>query len=269
MSPLDHKLLPVFLEEALENLSAIESALEAPTDREALERGFRAAHTIKGTSALVKLAAPSTVARRLEDAFEALMESGTAPAPAESEALRYAGSVLREMVEGAQAGVEPATVAAEEADRRLQDAAAAVPASSLRIAPQEPAPQEPVAEQPSLLLGAGFACCRFRVAGRPFFLAIAEMVEISECPPLIPLPLAPSHLPGLVNLRGSVLPVIDLAPLKGEPPTEASGAYLVVAGASGERAAFLSEELPSLALEGEGEGIDLAAFIARHRVGAA
>ena len=272
MSPLDHKLLPVFLEEAMENLIAIEGALATPTDKEAMEKGYRAAHTIKGTAALVKLSAPSTVARRLEDAFEALQQSAAQPSPDEQDALRHAAAVLRSMIEGASAGIEPQESATEDVDRRLQSAAAATPSPSFDIVPALNAhppetPETPETPEPPQLPAAGFACCRFRVAGRPFFLAMTDMVEIAECPPLTPLPLAPPYLPGLANLRGSVLPIIDFAPLRGAPPTEASGGYLVVAASGGERIAFLSEEMPALALAGEGERVDVADFIARHRVG--
>ena len=69
------ELLEYFLAEAEDYLNVLSFGipqLENSTDRNAiLEELFRAAHTLKGASAIVKLGVTSRIAHRMEDIFEA------------------------------------------------------------------------------------------------------------------------------------------------------------------------------------------------------
>lgn len=63
--------------------------------------------------------------------------------------------------------------------------------------------------------------CAFTLAGHRFAVDVADAREVVMLASITPLPLAPSFLLGLANLRGSVMPVVDLGPLLGLPPREA------------------------------------------------
>jgi purine-binding chemotaxis protein CheW len=77
----------------------------------------------------------------------------------------------------------------------------------------------------------------FSLGGQPYALSIAEVTEIIEFRPLTAVPMAPTGVRGVLNLRGRVVPVIDLATRFGAPPTEAgdrSGIVIVrTSGAAG------------------------------------
>jgi purine-binding chemotaxis protein CheW len=62
----------------------------------------------------------------------------------------------------------------------------------------------------------------FGIAGQLFGLDIMTIREIRAWSPVTRLPRVPDHIAGVVNLRGAVLPVIDLSVRLGWPPTEAT-----------------------------------------------
>jgi len=59
----------------------------------------------------------------------------------------------------------------------------------------------------------------FRCGGRGFAVNIMDVREIRSWSEPTPLPHAPPFMKGMVNLRGSVLPVMDLAQRLGQEPT--------------------------------------------------
>lgn len=50
----------------------------------------------------------------------------------------------------------------------------------------------------------------FRIGGEHFAIQAVSLRQILESPPIVPLPNAPPHLLGIINLRGEILAVIDL-----------------------------------------------------------
>lgn len=62
----------------------------------------------------------------------------------------------------------------------------------------------------------------FGVAGQRFGIDIMTVREIRAWSPVTQLPRVPNHVTGVVNLRGAVLPVIDLATRLGWSPTDAT-----------------------------------------------
>lgn len=60
----------------------------------------------------------------------------------------------------------------------------------------------------------------FRLGGETYALEILHIKEIIEYGGLTEVPLMPRFLRGVINLRGAVVPVIDLAVRFGRPPTE-------------------------------------------------
>lgn len=53
--------------------------------------------------------------------------------------------------------------------------------------------------------------CVFRAGRERFCLAVLDVEEVVEWPRLTKLPLGPAFLMGIFNLRGSIVPVIDIA----------------------------------------------------------
>ncbi len=53
--------------------------------------------------------------------------------------------------------------------------------------------------------------CIFRAGRERFCLAVLDVEEVVEWPPLTPIPLAPAFLMGIFNLRGAIVPIIDIA----------------------------------------------------------
>ena len=58
----------------------------------------------------------------------------------------------------------------------------------------------------------------FSLAGVACAVDVAQVREISRCPPLAPLPHAPVLIEGVVELHGVVLPVVDLGRVLGRAP---------------------------------------------------
>jgi purine-binding chemotaxis protein CheW len=50
----------------------------------------------------------------------------------------------------------------------------------------------------------------FELGGTLYAVEVAHVLEIVRCPPLAPLPHAPALIEGVVDLRGVVLPIVDL-----------------------------------------------------------
>src|SRR5262245_56211381 len=51
----------------------------------------------------------------------------------------------------------------------------------------------------------------FELADTLYAVDVAQVVEIVRCPPLVRLPFAPRLSEGVIDLRGVVLPIVDLA----------------------------------------------------------
>ncbi len=55
------------------------------------------------------------------------------------------------------------------------------------------------------------SCVEFVLDGRHFALPLENVKEIISRPEITPLPMASRHVRGIINLRGDVIPVVDLA----------------------------------------------------------
>lgn len=75
----------------------------------------------------------------------------------------------------------------------------------------------------------------FRCGGQGFAVDIMAVREIRSWSRPTPLPHAPSYMRGMVNLRGSVLPVMDLAERLGQPPTKDSLRNVIIVVQQGHR----------------------------------
>lgn len=68
----------------------------------------------------------------------------------------------------------------------------------------------------------------FRVGTQEFCIDIMTVREIRGWTPATPLPHAPGYLRGVVNLRGAVLPIIDLAERIGLGRTEPTAQHVII-----------------------------------------
>jgi purine-binding chemotaxis protein CheW len=75
----------------------------------------------------------------------------------------------------------------------------------------------------------------FRVAQQEFCIEVMSVREVRGWTPVTPLPNAPSYVCGMVNLRGAVLPVVDLGARIGLPPAEPTGRHVIIVTWIGEQ----------------------------------
>ena len=67
------------------------------------------------------------------------------------------------------------------------------------------------------------------MGGRPFAVDIADAREVVVLDATTPVPGAPASVIGVMNLRGNVLPVVEVRPLLGLPVRTSSDRALVLA----------------------------------------
>ena len=68
----------------------------------------------------------------------------------------------------------------------------------------------------------------FRIGSQEFCIDIMAVREIRGWTPATPLPHAPGFVRGVINLRGAVLPIIDLAERLGFAPAEPSARHVII-----------------------------------------
>jgi purine-binding chemotaxis protein CheW len=87
---------------------------------------------------------------------------------------------------------------------------------------------------------------RVRVGSEHYAFGIEDVLEVAELGEVTPVPGAPHGVLGARNLRGLVLPVVDLAQVL-EAPGEAPAAGLVVTEHDGRHAGLTVTELGNVA----------------------
>jgi purine-binding chemotaxis protein CheW len=87
---------------------------------------------------------------------------------------------------------------------------------------------------------------RFRVGDENFALPVGQVLEVADLGQLAPVPGAPRAVLGVRNLRGHVLPVIDLAVVLGTA-NASPGARLVIAEEAGRRAGLAIDQVTDVA----------------------
>lgn len=75
--------------------------------------------------------------------------------------------------------------------------------------------------------------CVFRAGRERFCLSVLDVEEVVEWPNLTKMPLAPPFLMGIFNLRGGIVPIVDIAFTEGRRP-DLSPRHVVVASLRGE-----------------------------------
>jgi two-component system chemotaxis sensor kinase CheA len=141
------KFLARFVEEAREHCSRISDALldleKASGDAETLNSLFRSAHTIKGSSRMMKLQSISELAHHMEDVLDAVRSGRMSLTSSLSDILFRGVDALSAMLDKVAAGEQ-----LPEAPKALCDELTAVAASGAPGEEQHPSPSAPVVAEP-------------------------------------------------------------------------------------------------------------------------
>jgi purine-binding chemotaxis protein CheW len=68
----------------------------------------------------------------------------------------------------------------------------------------------------------------FRIGDQEFCVNIMAVREIRGWTPATPLPHAPPHVLGVINLRGAVLPIVDLSARLGMKPSQPTVRHVII-----------------------------------------
>lgn len=93
----------------------------------------------------------------------------------------------------------------------------------------------------------------FRVAGQDFCIDIGSVREIRGWTPTTVLPHAPDYIKGVMNLRGAVLPVVDLSARLGLGTAAPSERHVVIIANIGNKTVGLLVDAVSDILSAPGE----------------
>jgi purine-binding chemotaxis protein CheW len=76
----------------------------------------------------------------------------------------------------------------------------------------------------------------FHLANEEFGIGVLKVLEIMELPEITAVPQTPAHIKGVINLRGKVVPVIDLRLKFGMPAEYTQRTCIIVIQVQGESA---------------------------------
>ncbi|MET0359414.1 MAG: chemotaxis protein CheW [Pararhizobium sp.] len=85
----------------------------------------------------------------------------------------------------------------------------------------------------------------FRIGDQEFCVDIMSVREIRGWTPATSMPHTPGYMLGVINLRGAVLPIIDLAARLGMNPAEPTVRHVIIVAQSGQRIVGLLVEAVS------------------------
>ncbi len=77
----------------------------------------------------------------------------------------------------------------------------------------------------------------FAIGGQEYCIDVRSVREIRGWTPATPIPQTPNYILGVINLRGAVMPVLDLRQRLGVGPTEPSPRHVIVVIEHGSRMA--------------------------------
>jgi len=128
--------------------------------------------------------------------------------------------------------------------------------------PPEPAPVQAAAEAPSTApretiseeatIEAGLREAReiklvgFRVAGQELAVPIAQVQEVIRAVPVTRLPAAPSHILGILNLRGRVAPMVNMADLMDFSGPRGENRFIIVCRGRGMLVGLMVEAIAAM-----------------------
>ncbi|KQV68392.1 chemotaxis protein CheW [Rhizobium sp. Root1220] len=68
----------------------------------------------------------------------------------------------------------------------------------------------------------------FRIGAQEFCVNVMSVREIRGWTPATPMPHSPAYVKGVLNLRGAVLPIVDLSARLGMPATVPSARHVII-----------------------------------------
>ena len=84
----------------------------------------------------------------------------------------------------------------------------------------------------------------FKVADEGYVVPVGAVAEVIRVPKIVPVPDVPDYIPGVINLRGRVIPVIHLAGRFGLTDKSDPGRrVIVVVQGAGEQTGFLVDQV--------------------------
>ena len=89
--------------------------------------------------------------------------------------------------------------------------------------------------QPAQAASAGRELIAFRVDAQEFCVDVRSVREIRGWTAATPLPHTPAYVRGVINLRGAVLPIIDLASRLGFGAAEPTARHVIIVAEIGEQ----------------------------------
>lgn len=203
-------LLEEFIAETAEHLAASEERLllleSCPSDANLARHLLRSFHTIKGNSAYFEFRTMSELSHRLESLLTPVQNGEAALDGAGMQTLLSGVDQLRAML--------------TEVSHSGRETPAATPNQP---AEKEPSPSEMEGDEQSdrYLI--------FSLNGVKMALPMTTVIEVTRAVPITPLPHVPAHVMGMVNLRGVVLPLIDLVQkLWNQPGNQSPEQFVVV-----------------------------------------
>lgn len=102
----------------------------------------------------------------------------------------------------------------------------------------------------------------FRASGSSWAIPLADVLEILESSLVVRLPLLPPSAPGIIAVRGSAVPAIDIAP-GAAPPPRTTRRTAILAGRGARRIALLVDAIDDIVtgVPPEATPIDVAALL--------
>ena len=95
----------------------------------------------------------------------------------------------------------------------------------------------------------------FRIGAQEFCVDIMAVREIRGFTPATPLPQSPGYVRGVINLRGAVLPIIDLSARLGFGTSETSARHVIMVVQVGQQAIGLLVDAVSDILTVSGDAV--------------
>ena len=86
----------------------------------------------------------------------------------------------------------------------------------------------------------------FRLAGQELAVPIAQVQEVLRAVPVTKLPAAPPHILGILNLRGRVIPMVDLAAIMDFSGKREENRFVIVCRCRGMLAGLMVESLSTM-----------------------
>ena len=108
--------------------------------------------------------------------------------------------------------------------------------------------------------------CTFNVGDKTFSVPLEYVQEITEVSEISPLPLTPSYIDGIVHLRGSAIPVINMGRVKDIAEEQKKVRQLIVLDLGSDKFGIVVNEMPDLNARFSGELINVKKFYETYRI---